>query len=44
MTSLWSEDKVVVIGKAGTPVLFDTGVYIVVLGVVLTIIFSLAED
>lgn len=44
MTSLWSEDKVVVIGKAGTPVLFDTGVYMVVLGVVLTIIFSLAED
>ncbi|MGA7876181.1 MAG: Na+/H+ antiporter subunit B [Desulfoferrobacter sp.] len=44
MTGLWSKDKVVVIGKAGTPVLFDTGVYMVVLGVVLTIIFSLAED
>jgi len=44
MTGLWSEDKVVVIGKAGTPVLFDAGVYMVVVGVVLTIIFSLAEE
>jgi multicomponent Na+:H+ antiporter subunit B len=44
MTGLWTKDKVVILGKAGTPVLFDIGVYIVVLGVVLTIIFSLAEE
>jgi multicomponent Na+:H+ antiporter subunit B len=28
----------------GTPLLFDAGVYVVVLGVTLTIIFSLAEE
>ena len=28
----------------GTPVLFDVGVYLVVIGVTLTIIFSLAEE
>jgi len=28
----------------GTPLLFDCGVYLVVLGVTLTIIFSLAEE
>lgn len=30
-------------GKVGTPLLFDTGVYLVVIGVVLIIIFELAE-
>ena len=44
MTGLWSQDRLVVIGKAGTPVLFDIGVYLLVLGVVLTILFSLAEE
>jgi hypothetical protein len=28
----------------GTPVIFDIGVFLVVLGVMLTIIFALAED
>jgi multicomponent Na+:H+ antiporter subunit B len=30
--------------QVGTPVLFDIGVYLVVIGVTLTIIFSLAEE
>jgi multicomponent Na+:H+ antiporter subunit B len=30
--------------KIGTPVIFDIGVYLVVIGVTLTIIFSLAEE
>lgn len=30
--------------KVGTPLLFDAGVYLVVFGVTLTIIFSLAEE
>jgi multicomponent Na+:H+ antiporter subunit B len=30
--------------KVGTPVIFDIGVYLVVIGVTLTIIFSLAEE
>jgi multicomponent Na+:H+ antiporter subunit B len=44
MTSLWSKQPWPVLGKVGTPLLFDTGVYLVVLGVVLMIIFSLVED
>jgi multicomponent Na+:H+ antiporter subunit B len=30
--------------KLGTPLLFDTGVYLVVVGVTLTVVFSLAEE
>ena len=33
-----------VLGKIGTPLLFDIGVYLLVLGVTLMIIFALAED
>ena len=44
LTGLWSERNVPVLGKVGTPLLFDTGVYLVVIGVTLMIIFSLAED
>lgn len=44
MTGLWSSQEIPVLGKAGTPVLFDVGVYLVVVGVTLTIIFSLAES
>ena len=44
LTGLWSELKMPVLGKVGTPLLFDTGVYMVVIGVTLMIIFSLAED
>lgn len=43
MTGLWSEYAVLILGKVGTPLLFDTGVYLVVIGVTLTIIFALAE-
>jgi multicomponent Na+:H+ antiporter subunit B len=44
MTGIWGKDTVTVLGKMGSPVLFDCGVYTVVLGVVLIIIFSLAEE
>ena len=44
LTGLWSELKIPVLGKVGTPLLFDAGVYMVVIGVTLMIIFSLAED
>lgn len=43
MTSLWWELTLPILGKIGTPFLFDAGVYLVVLGVILTIIFNLAE-
>lgn len=44
MTGMWYHDPLPVLGKLGTPVVFDTGVYLLVVGVTLTIIFSLAED
>ena len=44
MTGLWSTQVVPVLGKLGTPLLFDIGVYLTVIGVTLMIIFSLAEE
>ena len=43
MTGLWLKNEIPVIGKLGTPLLFDVGVYILVLGISSKIIFSLAE-
>lgn len=44
MTGLWLKDPLPVIGKIGTPLMFDVGVYLVVIGVTLLIIFTLAEE
>jgi multicomponent Na+:H+ antiporter subunit B len=46
LTALWTEITVPGLGSLalGTPVLFDLGVYLVVLGVALTIILALAEE
>jgi len=44
MAGLWAGRAVPLLGKVGTPLLFDVGVYLVVLGVTLTIIFTLAEE
>lgn len=44
LTGVWSEIQVPIFGKLGTPALFDIGVFIAVLGVVLMIIFELMED
>lgn len=43
MTGVWGNFVVPLLGKVGTPLLFDIGVYLVVIGAMLTIIFSLAE-
>lgn len=43
MTAHWDTREIPVVGKLGTPLLFDIGVYLVVIGVVLTIIFALIE-
>jgi multicomponent Na+:H+ antiporter subunit B len=43
MTSLWLKETYAVIGSIGTPLLFDAGVYFVVIGITLTIIFTIAE-
>lgn len=44
MTGIWMEKVFPVIGKVGTPFLFDVGVYLVVIGVSLTILFTMAEE
>ncbi|MCF8382842.1 MAG: Na+/H+ antiporter subunit B [Chlorobium sp.] len=43
MTGIWFDTGTALFGKVGTPLVFDTGVYFLVLGVTLKIIFSLAE-
>lgn len=42
MTGLWLEEPIPVIGMIGSSLFFDLGVYLVVIGVVLTILFTIA--
>lgn len=44
MTSLWLPEKVSIIAKVGTPILFDLGVFFLVAGVVLKITFLLTKE
>ena len=44
LTGVWGSTPLPVIGKFGTPLVFDVGVYLVVLGTVLLMVFTLAED
>jgi multicomponent Na+:H+ antiporter subunit B len=44
LTGLWNSTPVPVIGKLGTPLLFDFGVYVVVGGISCLIVFSLGEE
>lgn len=44
LTGLWSRSPVAVIGHVGTPLLFDCGVYLLVAGMALLIIFNLMEE
>lgn len=44
MTGLWLEQPIPVIGMIGTSIFFDLGVYLVVIGVVLTILFTISLD
>ncbi len=44
MEALWLPIELPVIGKLGTPILFDLGVYLLVVGMVLKTAFSLFED
>ncbi len=43
-TGLWLEDSIAVIGSVGTALVFDIGVYAVVLGVTLTILFTIKDN
>jgi len=44
LTAQWLEGEVPVLGVVGTPLIFDVGVYLAVIGVTLSIIFDLAEE
>lgn len=44
LTSQWGKTEYPGIGPLSTPLLFDSGVYVVVVGVTLLIIFSLMEE
>jgi len=44
MTGLWLTSPFPVVGLVGSALLFDLGVYYVVIGVTLSIIFSIAES
>ena len=44
LTPIWVDDKLPIIGKVGTPILFDLGVSFVVLGVVLEITFLFTKE
>jgi len=43
MTGLWFPEPAPVIGMVGSALFFDIGVYLVVIGAVLTIIFTITE-
>ncbi|PKR80512.1 Na(+)/H(+) antiporter subunit B [Brumimicrobium salinarum] len=44
MTGLWHDKDIAILGKIGSALFFDTGVYLVVIGVCLTIIFTISES
>ncbi|ABL00813.1 Na+/H+ antiporter subunit B [Pelobacter propionicus] len=44
LTAAWSSVPVPGIGHVGTPLLFDAGVYVLVVGIALLIIFTLMEE
>lgn len=44
LSPIWVSEKLPIIGKVGTPLFFDMGVFLVVFGVVLQITFLLTEE
>ncbi len=44
MTGVWLDKPIPVIGSIGTALFFDLGVYLVVVGVSLTILFTISEE
>ncbi|MGO1752596.1 MAG: Na+/H+ antiporter subunit B [Psychroflexus sp.] len=44
MTGLWADGSIPVLGTIGSALFFDTGVYLVVIGAALTIIFTISES
>jgi multicomponent Na+:H+ antiporter subunit B len=44
MTGVWGKTVFPIVGKLGTPLFFDIGVFFVVVGVVMIIVFTLFEE
>ncbi|RBA28621.1 Na+/H+ antiporter subunit B [Flavobacterium tibetense] len=44
LTGIWFDEPLPVIGMVGSALFFDTGVFLVVIGVTLTIIFTISES
>lgn len=44
MTGLWADDPIPVIGSIGSALFFDIGVYLIVIGASLNIIFTISES
>ncbi|WP_299757243.1 MnhB domain-containing protein [uncultured Pontibacter sp.] len=44
MAAWWMEGEIPIIGAIGTPILFDTGVYLLVLGMVLKLVFTMSKE
>jgi len=44
LTAAWPPLVLPVVGKVGTPVVFDAGVYLVVVGITTAILFALMEE
>jgi len=44
LTGMWTPGALPLLGKLGTPLLFDFGVYLTVLGVTCQVVFSLGEE
>lgn len=44
MTGLWADGSIPVLGTIGSALFFDIGVYLVVIGAALTIIFTITES
>ena len=44
MTGIWYEEPIPIIGLIGSALFFDLGVYLLVIGVVLTILFTISQS
>jgi multicomponent Na+:H+ antiporter subunit B len=44
LTGVWAAAPLPVVGKFGTPIVFDTGVYLTVLGITCLAVFAMGEE
>lgn len=44
MTAYWASFELPIVGKPGTPILFDSGVYLLVIGIIIKITFTMSEE